>query len=239
MPTDDAPESPTRRQWNRYLDYDRDFPEPPNDGNPNRIDIVTDPVDRAAIEATNRDYLASQGHPAEWGDVGIMFENAYYMVIQDPVRFPDGRLGTFLRFVPKPLGVRAVVIVPTLDGKVVLLRHFRHGVRDWSLEFPRGGCNPGVDAEETARTELVEEIGATISRVRKIGQFNVNAGQNPCVSVLFHAELEAIGAANAAEGIDRAVLVDPAELEHLIGTDEILDSFTLSGFAKARVAGVI
>jgi 8-oxo-dGTP pyrophosphatase MutT (NUDIX family) len=65
----------------------------------------------------------------------------------------------------------AVWIVPvTRAGEVVLVRQYRHPVRDWCLETPAGtlGDEP---MEEAVRRELREEIGGTSANLRALGAF--------------------------------------------------------------------
>ena len=51
------------------------------------------------------------------------------------------------------------VIPITHLNKVVLIRQFRHGIREVTLEIPGGIIEKDEFAEETARRELHEETG--------------------------------------------------------------------------------
>jgi ADP-ribose pyrophosphatase len=61
------------------------------------------------------------------------------------------------------------VVPVTGDGQVVLIRQYRHGTREATLEVPGGIVEPGEDPYETARRELVEETGFVPTRVRLLG----------------------------------------------------------------------
>jgi len=67
----------------------------------------------------------------------------------------------------------AVFVVPlTTDGKIVVLRQYRHPVRAWTWEVVGGG----VGAEgpvEAARRELLEEIGGRCRELVPLGSFYV------------------------------------------------------------------
>lgn len=83
---------------------------------PDGIEILTDP---AAVAAAG----------------GVLYRDRYLTLLRDPVRFPDGREGTYIR----SIGTTAepgCVVLPLLDGEVVLIEHFRHATRSWHWELP-------------------------------------------------------------------------------------------------------
>jgi 8-oxo-dGTP pyrophosphatase MutT (NUDIX family) len=51
------------------------------------------------------------------------------------------------------------VIPLTADNKVVMVRQYRHGTREITLEIPGGLAAPGDSPEDAARRELLEETG--------------------------------------------------------------------------------
>jgi ADP-ribose pyrophosphatase len=53
----------------------------------------------------------------------------------------------------------ACTVPITIDGQVVLVRQYRHGVQRDTLEFPAGGVDPGEPHAEAAVRELREETG--------------------------------------------------------------------------------
>ena len=152
--------SATKRQWQRYLAFLEDYSDPNPDAEGPRIEITTEVPDVERIERHNLGYLESRGLPPEWKDVGIVHESAFQMLVMDPVRFPDERLGTYLRLVSKPRPETLSLCCPSSRTPSCSSAIFRHGVRDWCLEVPRGSTIPGRTDEETARVELLEEIGA-------------------------------------------------------------------------------
>lgn len=67
-----------------------------------------------------------------------------------------------------------VNIVPrTKEGRLVMIRQFRHGKGGEVLEIPGGLIDDGESAEEAAARELVEETGYR-GRIRRIGEANPN-----------------------------------------------------------------
>jgi ADP-ribose pyrophosphatase len=68
-----------------------------------------------------------------------------------------------------------VNVVPvTRDGHVVMVRQYRHGSREITLEIPGGIIDPGEEPAEAAARELVEETGYRAARVRPLGSLNPN-----------------------------------------------------------------
>jgi rSAM/selenodomain-associated transferase 1 len=79
-------------------------------------------------------------------------------VMRDRLAARDGR-ETSYTYVACP---RAVFVVPVTDGgEVVLVRQYRHPVRDWTLEVPAGTVDDGEASLDAARRELAEEAGGT------------------------------------------------------------------------------
>jgi ADP-ribose pyrophosphatase len=63
----------------------------------------------------------------------------------------------------------AAAMVPLLDdGKVVLVKQYRHAVGKFIWEIPAGTLEAGEDAMTCAHRELVEEIGYEATHLEKI-----------------------------------------------------------------------
>ena len=66
----------------------------------------------------------------------------------------------------------SVVILPLLDdGRVLLIRQFRHAVNRPIYEIPAGTREPGEPALACAKRELMEETGYSASRWKRICEF--------------------------------------------------------------------
>lgn len=66
------------------------------------------------------------------------------------------------------------VVAHTADDRLVLVRQFRHGINDLSLEIPGGVIEPGEDAVSAGLRELREETGYTGGTARLIGSVHPN-----------------------------------------------------------------
>ena len=97
-----------------------------------------------------------------------MLDNKWCTVHKDTVELPSGKIidDYFVSIRPD-----VVLVFPvTADGKVIMVRQYKHGAKEILLEFP-GGV---VDAEETsvkaaALRELREETGYTSADIKQIG----------------------------------------------------------------------
>lgn len=199
--------------------------------------------DNEQIQRAQRDeeaLLASKGMPRQWSRTGVVYEDPYIIVVRDAIQRPDESFGTYVRTLPAS-GAAGVVILPVMNDKIVLLRHFRHATREVHLEVPRGFGEPGVSAFRQAKNELYEETGARVEDqdLIELGRFHSNNGiASDCVD-LFYAKIESIGEFATEEGISGFKVCPVGEVARLIRTGEISDSFTIGAFTRAWLKGIL
>lgn len=71
----------------------------------------------------------------------------------------------------------SVVILPVFgDGRIALVRQYRHAAGAFLLEIPAGTLNPGEDPALGAARELEEEIGVRAEKIEKLSEFWVSPG---------------------------------------------------------------
>jgi 8-oxo-dGTP pyrophosphatase MutT (NUDIX family) len=70
------------------------------------------------------------------------------------------------------------IVVPVLDGpggrKFLMVRQWRHGSQELSVEFPGGVLEKGEDPETGAGRELAEETAYKAGRLVKLGSMSPN-----------------------------------------------------------------
>jgi 8-oxo-dGTP pyrophosphatase MutT (NUDIX family) len=95
--------------------------------------------------------------------------------IRDTVcKSPEGESRIFT-VIDAPDWAIVVPVIETIRGKeFIMVRQWRHGSRELSLEFPGGVFEPGEDALEAAARELREETAYAPGTIRKIGVFSPN-----------------------------------------------------------------
>lgn len=199
------------------------------------VDILTAPEDVAAARAEARAYRTERGMKDRDTRTGILAEDPYMLILRDAVRFPDGTRGLYNRIVE----TNPVAILPVLGGQPVLIRVYRHGLRDWSWEFPRGGCDAGESPEEGARREVTEEVGGSPLSITSLGTFTPGGSSLSIRAHLFFAEVERLGEPDALEGITDVTAMPVSRLEQMLRDDVIIDGFSLALFARARLRGLI
>lgn len=151
---------------------------------------------------------------------------------EEDVKLPDGR-----RFV---LGILqhpgACAVVPLLrDGRVVLLRQYRHAVRQTLWEVPAGKLDPGETPEACARRELKEETGYATDQLTSLGTICVTPGYSDERIHLYLARELRAGAQQLAANesiVCRQLPLDEALRMALEG--EISDAKTTIALLRAR-----
>jgi len=130
------------------------------------------------------------------------------------------------------------VIPVTGDGRLVLVRQYRHGCQQLTLEIPGGMIDPGETPEAAAARELLEETGYRSDRLESLGWLSPNPA-------LFDNRLHvflAPGAERVAEiRNDQAteetsvVLVPMAEVERMIAEGCIHHALVIAALFRWRL----
>ena len=123
-----------------------------------------------------------------------------------------------------------VVVAPIReDGRILLVRQFRHAARMWMRELPRGGRKFGESVEDAAARELREEIGHDVLELRHLGRVAPDGAQLETVPHLLAARVRRAGAPEQeeTEAIDRIIAVSYDDLYAQCERGDIVDAFTI------------
>src|ERR1700733_2097269 len=93
----------------------------------------------------------------------IVFKGKVFSVRRDQVIEPSGVRAT--RDMIAHSG--SVVVMPVLDdGKIVLIRQYRHAAKQYLWELVAGRVDPGENIKQAAKRELIEETGLRAKKMR-------------------------------------------------------------------------
>ena len=173
-------------------------------------------------------------------DETLIWSNPVVRLFNDRVRFPaveHGRHaeGEHFRLAPAADKEDGVVVVPIAhDDRILLVRQFRHPVRMWLRELPRGAGETGEAPEESTARELREEIGGTVEALYPLGRVAPDSGQLTTIPYLFAARVrrDAGREPEETEAIDRIVAYRYSELRAACERGEILDGLTLAAVLR-------
>lgn len=205
------------------------------------IKIITNQHQIMNWQKQKRNELAERGAPLIWADIGVLYDDPYFIVIRDLVEFPNGQQNGYHRLINRAYlggGGGGVAVLCENAGKFVLLRHFRHSTRNWHWEIPRGFGEPGVEAADQATAEIHEEIAGQISELIDLGIFYNNTGIEGHPINLFLAHMLSYGPSSSETRIEMR-WVTIKELESMIASTEITDSFTIATYTRARLRCLI
>lgn len=167
--------------------------------------------------------------PFERHDSKILLHTPIFDLRADESSHPGtGRRHTYYVLqVPAYVNVVAV----TTEGKVVLIRQWRHGTRDVGVEIPAGLADPGETPVQAAARELREETGYVAERLTLLGSVQPNPAHQDNVSYTVLAEGCRRTAATAFdEGEDIEVdLVEPAAVLELVRSGQIRSAMVVCG----------
>ncbi len=87
----------------------------------------------------------------------IVYQCRIFSVFEEDVTLPNGRVSRQSRIEHKP----CIAVVPIdHDGRIILIRQYRHATKQFLLEIPAGNMDvAGESVEACVQRELAEEIG--------------------------------------------------------------------------------
>ena len=130
----------------------------------------------------------------------------------------------------------AVAIIPILDdGRILLVRQYRHAVGAELLEIPAGKLDvDGESPQECAARELTEETGYEASEWEELLTFYTSPGFTNETITLFRATgLRKVGSFAPGEiaGIEP---IEPGSARRMVTTGEIADGKTIIALLLER-----
>jgi rSAM/selenodomain-associated transferase 1 len=154
----------------------------------------------------------------------LLASSPWRAVVSDTLAAAGGETGYAYLAVP-----RAVFVVPVTDGgDIVLVRQYRHPVRDWTLEVPAGTLADGEAPLDAAKRELLEEVGGEARDWRHLTTFYSSSAHISLRSDAFLATGVTLAQASPDEGEELELVRLPAA--------EALARASAGGFAEGQTA---
>ncbi|MFD5819073.1 NUDIX hydrolase [Streptomyces sp. NPDC127038] len=181
---------------------------------------------------------ASAPRPIRRSKAVEVFSNRFGSLYDDEVVSPSGAAGTYLRWRWSHTGV---VVVPTGPAGWALVPTYRYPVGAVSLEFPRGGCEPGESPLDAAARELAEETGYDCDRssLRSLGMLHAETGLIESGVHVVTAEVSGAGAAlpEEMESVTEPVWAARDEIMGWLCEGRVTCGVTLAALALALADG--
>lgn len=156
----------------------------------------------------------------------VAYRNKFVTVFNDEVKFLSGEMGRYLR-IQSSGGLSGVVIIAIDRGNIGLVRTFRYPIGEFQWALPRGFAE-SPDVLETAQIELLEELGATASSMRLLGQLTPDSGLlSNRVSVVI-ANVDSISDRYDTEEVSEIQWLPAERIFRMVDAGEIEDGFTLA-----------
>lgn len=165
----------------------------------------------------------------------LVFENTVFTVYADHIADKNGNeVPRYLSVVPKCLlagSIAGVAVLPVHDGKLGLIRVFRHPLGRWSWEAIKGHAEGGEGAIDAAKRELLEESGFSVEadKLIDLGAVSPESGVIEGRTRLFVAKLAKKSKDVVAPelGHGEMIFYGQDEIDNLIESGEIEDASTL------------
>ena len=154
----------------------------------------------------------SEHGPARWVRLGERTLAETRVLDLRMIRYRHPRRQTEREFVSIHASEWVNVVPLTTDGRLVLVRQFRYGINDFSLEVPGGVIEDGEDPVVAGLRELAEETGYAGGAARLLGSVHPNPAiqDNRCHAVLADGVMRA-GALAWDEDEEMEVVTAPVD----------------------------
>jgi ADP-ribose pyrophosphatase len=158
-----------------------------------------------------------------------LFNDLWFTVRKDKCETPGGKIVEPYYVYEFPTWAAAVPV--TEDGKIVMIRQYRHGLGETGIELP-GGCVDDTDnnLQDGMARELLEETGYSFSSYTYLGRISPNPSAN---SNLLHMYLATGGKKVAAQQLDEneeieVLLLTIDEVKQLLRDNKIVQAMHVS-----------
>jgi ADP-ribose diphosphatase len=132
-----------------------------------------------------------------------------------------------------------VNIIPLAkNGDVVMIRQWRHGISEFTLEVPGGMVDPEDESPmHAARREMIEETGFDSDAIVALGKVHPNPAiqGNICYSFLAENVRQVERVVSIGDEETEVVLIPMREIRGLIASGKVMHALTIAAFSFLHV----
>ncbi|MDO8558869.1 MAG: NUDIX hydrolase [bacterium] len=167
----------------------------------------------------------------------LILKTPFFKFFRKDFRRPDGVVIKDYYLMEKPDSVH--IIAFTKDKKIVLIKHYRPGLGDISIELPAGSVGSNETPESAALRELFEETGYFAGNLSEISDFSQDTSRFVGVSChLFLAwDLQKFESRISLQEDQEIEIIEvtPSEAIEMVRKRQIKDLPTIAGILLSRL----
>lgn len=182
----------------------------------NNNEFLTIITDQNIIE----DYICQHHVP-----IGVVYESHYHIFVVDLVKDQNNHYFTYDRIICENNGVLVITIY---QNKYILLKQYRHALRNYQYSFLRGFGEEGTSSMNNALKEVREEINGNIIKIKQLPSIIADSGLTGNNVDVYVADVDSFELKSGCEGIKSILLVDEKELKEYIQKGLINDAMSLA-----------
>jgi len=154
-----------------------------------------------------------------------------FKLIRENVTLENGTT-TDVEFIEHP---GAAAIIPMLSNtRVVLLKQYRHALKNYIWEIPAGTLDPQEEFISCAKRELIEETGYSAGQWHRLGEITPLPGySDERIHIFLATDLQPADRHLDADEVIHVQEVDFFKALKMIGDGEIQDAKSIAGLFLA------
>ena len=157
-----------------------------------------------------------------------LHKEPWLTIRKDKCELPNGNIVPSFYVNEYPEWVNAFAL--TKDGKVIMVKQYRHGIRSIETELPGGVVEEGETVEEGVKREVLEETGYKFEKVEYLGKICANPSTT---NNFMHMFLATGGEKVAEQNLDdseevEVLLLSINEVKQLVKDNKIMQSLHIN-----------
>ncbi len=160
-----------------------------------------------------------------------LYQGRVFNLVRENVTLDNG-VTTDMEFVAHP---GATAIIPMFnESRILLLKQYRHALREYIWEIPAGTIDPQESVINCAKRELIEETGYSADQWQKLGEITPVPGySDEKIHIYLAKDLQPAGQDLDRDEIINVHEVDYREAIEMIKTGKIQDAKSIAGLFLA------